>query len=269
MRRRNRWGDNDRNWGPFTYAKDTFYKSTAIALRSGDDEYPGCSLRVSAFGHTFITSIPPILPPWRRKVHAGWDAATVARLGRDWYWDVDPREIGISLSDGHLSVRFGRQAMDSSIDMQWGCFLPWTQWRHVRHSAYDLEGNHFCDFPEMRLETWDRYEEVRKSCPTASFEFDDFDGERITATTRIEERQWLFGTGWFKWLSLFRAPRISRSLDIQFSSETGKRKGSWKGGTIGHGIEMTAGELHEVAFRRYCSEHQMTFIGTLPTPPEE
>ncbi len=64
----------------------------------------------------------------------------------------------------------------------------------------------------------------------------------------------LFGTGWFKWLSWFRAPKIRRSLAIEFSGETGPEKGSWKGGTVGTGIDMRPGELHESAFRRYCGE---------------
>ena len=45
------------------------------------------------------------------------------------------------------------------------------------------------------------------------------------------------------------------------AGETGKRKGSWKGGTIGHSIGMEPGELHESAFRRYCTEHNMVFGG--------
>ena len=76
-----------------------------------------------------------------------------------------------------------------------------------------------------------------------------------------EEREWHFGTGWFKWLSWFRPRKIRRSLDLRFSGETGDRKGSWKGGTLGHSINMLAGEMHELAFRRYCLEHKMTFIG--------
>jgi len=91
--------------------------------------------------------------------------------------------------------------------------------------------------------------------------FRDFDGEELTATTHISEHEWHFGEGQFKWLSLFRRPKISRSLDISFSGETGRRKGSWKGGTTGHSIEMLPGELHYAAFQRYCAEHQMTFIG--------
>jgi hypothetical protein len=87
--------------------------------------------------------------------------------------------------------------------------------------------------------------------------FNDFDGEVITATTHIEEREWRFGTGWFAWLSLFRRPRIIRSLDIRFSAEVGPRKGSWKGGTMGHSIEMLPGELHRGAFQRYAAKHNL------------
>lgn len=47
------------------------------------------------------------------------------------------------------------------------------------------------------------------------------------------------------------------------------RKGSWKGGTIGHSIEMPPGELHADAFRRYCAEHNMTFSDPLPSTDGE
>jgi hypothetical protein len=84
----------------------------------------------------------------------------------------------------------------------------------------------------------------------------------LSAKTRIEEREWRYGRGWFKWLSWFRQPKVWRALDIDFSGETGEEKGSWKGGTMGTSIGMLPGELHESAFRRYCAEHNMTFIGS-------
>jgi len=90
--------------------------------------------------------------------------------------------------------------------------------------------------------------------PKACFEFEDYDGKKIVAATHIEEREWKRGTGWFKWLSLIWSNKVSRSLDIRFSEEVGPEKGSWKGGTLGHGIEMLPGELHEAAFRRYCEQ---------------
>jgi hypothetical protein len=106
---------------------------------------------------------------------------------------------------------------------------------------------------------WEEKRKIEESCPSITFQFSDFDGEKITARTHIEEYQWLFGAGWFKWLAWFRKPKICRYLEIEFANETGRRKGSWKGGTLGHAIEMAPNELHEAAFRRYCAEHEMTF----------
>lgn len=272
-RNRRRWGDNDHHFGPLTYARDgKHFRHLAVILTSGCDEYPGVSLRVSGFGHTVILALPQwALRPYREKVPArSWDAATIARLGRDWYWLVDAREYGFSLSDGHLNVRLGRQSMDSSTEQNWGCFLPWTQWRFVRSSFYGLQGEHLATIARgsrgsaWRLQ-WEKERKLKDATPTAAFDFDDFDGERITAVTRIEEGEWRFGTGWFKWLSLFRRARIRRHLDLRFSAEVGRRKGSWKGGTIGHSIEMRPGELHEAAFRRYCDQEGLTFVGAAAT----
>ncbi len=262
-----RWSDSDKYVGPFTFARDRSYKHLAMMLSSGDhdDEHGRCRLRISIWGFTFIAALPQIIRPYREKVTAlGWDGATIERLGRDWYWQLDEREYGFSYHEGHLSLKLGRQTHDSSTTQSKGYFLPWTQWRFIRHSLYGLKGEHFWTEPKRVVgEPYDFMARTiaRDTCPSASFSFKDFDGEELTANTVVEEREWKFGEGYFKWLSLFRRKKIRRDLDIQFSGETGQRKGSWKGGTVGHSIEMRPGELHEEAFRRYCSEHGMTFIG--------
>lgn len=265
---RRRWSDNDHYFGPFTYARDSRgYRPFAIVLASGEEEYPGASLRFSGFGHTLILALPGwVLHPYRQKVEAKtWDDATVERLGRNWYWHIDRREYGFSLSGGFLDVSFGRQTDDSSTEQRWGYFLPWKEWRHVRHSFYDLKGEHIATLPntgEAYLGNpgrWEREREIADATPTLSFEFNDFDGEHITASTKIEEREWHRGTGWFKWLSWFCPAKISRSLDLRFSAEVGRRKGTWKGGTVGHSIDMLPGELHEAAFKRYCDQNDLAF----------
>jgi hypothetical protein len=270
--RANRWGDNDRYLGPFTFSWSgrKGYRPLAVIARSwgsGDDDTGPAELRLSLVWFTFIVSLPPVLWPKRKKVYPSWDAATVARLGRDWYWDVKVREYGFSYSDGFLQVHYGICPGDSSQDQTWSKHLPWTQWRHVRHSLYGLKGEHFWTEPQGAK--WDAYSEAKDKCPRVAFDFEDHDGERLVATTMIGEREWLFGTGWFKWLSWFRPAKIRRSLDIEFSGETGPEKGSWKGGTVGAGIDMLPGELHEAAFRRYCTEdhrskyrkYQVKFVG--------
>lgn len=260
-----RWSDNDHRVGPFIYARDRRYKSLSVMLDSGDwDERLGCRLRLSAFGHTFIVALPPVIKPWHEKVFPNWDVATVLRLGRNWYWNTEPREFGFHCAEGHFGLHFGRQSHDSRTERSKGWFLPWTQWRHVRHSFYDLTGELFWTEPtgDYRLGQqvdWNTLHTAQQNCPSQTFSFVDYDGEKLSASTRIEEREWHFGEGWFKWLSWFRAPKIHRTLDIHFSGETGRRKGSWKGGTIGTGIDMRPGEFHQGAFRRYCAENNMEF----------
>lgn len=251
-----RWSDDDRKFGPFIYARDGAYRSFAIMLSSGDDDdYPGCRLRFSGFGRTLIAAIPRIISPWSQWV------PTRSAVGG--YYDTHTREYGFSLSrtgmvggSSSLHVHYGPQTGDSRTTKSKCYFLPWTQWRHVRHSLYDASGELHCTIPEKMR--WSDCRDMVDSCQVLTFRFNDFDGEVLHATTRIEEREWRFGEGWFKWLSWFRKPMISRYLDIQFSGETGREKGSWKGGTVGHSIEMLPGEMHEAAFRRYCAQHEMT-----------
>ncbi len=260
-----RWGDHDHYLGPFTFAWSDHYRTIAISVQSGDEDERKAYFRLSLGRVSFLAALPTwLIRPERKRVQAKyWSAQDIERMGRDWYWEAIPREYGFSINDGHLSVHYGRVTGDSSTEQYWGCFLPWTQWRHVRHSFYGLQGDRLFDEPQGRRgklgdaewnERWKAQQERRDSVPTAAFVIKDFDGEELTATTKIEEREWRFGTGYFKWLSLFRRPKIRRSLDISFSGETGPEKGSWKGGAIGTGIDMLPGELHEAAFRRYCDE---------------
>ena len=255
------WSNTERRFGPLVYDRSSIYTIGIELVSCGEeDEDRRASLRFFALNRTLILRLPGwVLRPYREKVKfTHISDADIARLGRDWYWRIDERAFGFTIHEGHLSVAFGRQTHDSSTEKRWGKFLPWTQWRHVRHSFCDMDGDLFAHVPDR---DWEARQKLEVACPVEIFDFMDFDGERITATTRIEEREWRFGEGWFRWLSLFRSPKIRRSLDLRFSAEVGPRKGSWKGGTIGHGIEMHSGELHEAAFRRYCAENNLTFVG--------
>lgn len=283
-----RWGDNDRYLGPFTWHPGDYIRYGVI-LQSQGEESPSY-LRLHFWRWTLCITTPNWLcPPHKEKRYPQWDEETVKRLGRDWYWEIDQRAYGFQLSKSgdvgnsdFLQLYYGRAGgsmMDSSVEQRWSCFLPWTQWRHVRRSFYGLEGEHLFDEPQGRWnrlgdaewnERWKAQQAREDAVPTAAFAIKDCDGEELTAATRIEEREWRAGVGYFKWLSFFRKPKISRSLDIRFSGETGPEKGSWKGGTIGTSIEMLPGELHEVAFRRYCDQehrskyrkYKVEFIGS-------
>jgi len=150
-------------------------------------------------------------------------------------------------------------------EKRWSCFLPWTQWRFVRFSIYDLNGDHFGTI-YGRI---DSSSKMVADCPKAKFDLIDFDGTTIVATTYIEELEWKFGQKWFKWLSWFRKPMVRRKLEIKFNKEVGPNKNDWKGGVVGTSIEMLPGELHENALRRYCDKehkskyntYRITYVG--------
>lgn len=265
--RHQRWSDHDHYWGPFTLAYPDHH-GLGVMLDSGHGEYPGCSIRFYLGKLTLLVALPQIIQPYRERHWPCWDAETVQRLGRDYYDEEFAREFGFNFAgEGTLHVRWGRQTHSSNTTRSRCFFLPWANWRHVRLSYYEPNHAHFWTEPErdrskpIDFDSPEYWSNAKDRCPSVTFDFYDYDGERIKAQCVIEEREWRFGTGWFKWLSLFIPRKIRRSLDIKFSAETGKRKGSWKGGTIGHGIDMSAGESPESAFRRYCREHNMTFVG--------
>ena len=249
--------DNDTRIGPFIVLGKTGidYRPVGFSLDSGDSEYPGCSLNFQAFGFWLQIAVPQLIKPWRQWV----DLRKYDWAHSNGYWDVHARKYGFSLSDGFMQVFYGQQTHDSSTDKVWCKHLPWTEWRFVRFILYDVDGKHF--WSQLGNGSGARsYEEQRaqeERVPKVRFKFIDYDGDIIEATTHIEEREWLRGDKWCKWLSFFYAPKVVRSLDIEFSKEVGPKKGSWKGGVMWTGINMLPGELHEGAFARYCLEHNL------------
>ena len=60
----------------------------------------------------------------------------------------------------------------------------------------------------------------------------------ITATIRVEEREWRPRA--FRWTKLFA--RTSKTITVDFDKEVGNQRGSWKGGTVGCSYTMLPGE---------------------------
>lgn len=273
----NRLTDNDRNFGPFTLAR--WNKRFAIMISSGDEEDGPCinTLMLNGFGWALRIRLPKVIQPWRIRHEAHWDEETINRLGRNHYFVTHEREFGFALSDmgngyDFLQVHFGAQTMDSDTTMDWCKHLPWKQWACVRSSIYNPDGSHFATKEKGKFFEFMR---IKEACPASYFGFEDFDGDMIVATCIIEEMEWHRGEGWFRWLKWFWPAKIRRSLDLRFSAEVGPEKGSWKGGTIGHGIEMLKGETPRTAFERYCAkEHdarhgrkfRLRFIGPCSAP---
>jgi hypothetical protein len=250
----NRLTANDTNLGPITIGeRSKTWRPIRLTLESGCDEYPGCSLTVGALGWSARLALPAIIKPWKEWIDTSREVWSKNPKGG--YWDIHRREYGFSLSDGFLQVFLGPQTHDSTTTRIWCKHLPWTQWRYVGERYFDLEGRQCGVFSldAAKGDRWAKQREIEAAVPVARFQLEDFDGTKVIATTRVEESECRFGVGWFEWLSLFRRPRLRRSMRIDFSGEVGYEKGSWKGGMTAHGIDLLPGELHEAAMRRYCA----------------
>lgn len=273
----NRLTNNDRNFGPLTLGR--WHQAFSAYINSRSLEGSGAYLMLTAFGWAFRLRVFSWMcqPRRARWVECNWDAETVKRLGCSGYWETHERRFGFSLSDmgngyDFLQCFFGPQTLDSSTTKSWSKHLPWKQWDHVRHSLYTPTGEHF--YTQPRGADYMDFFEKKDECPKVHFRFEDCDGELIVATCCIEEREWRKGSGWFRWLRRFSTPKVCRSLDLAFSAEVGPGKGSWKGGTIGHGIDMLPGESPKEAFQRYCSksherkgqQYSLRFIGPCDSP---
>lgn len=256
-----RWGDNDKHFGPLTFAKDRYAKY-GIVLDSGDNEdYPGCNLRFYFRHRTVILELPAIIKPtsrWIDTSHYPW----ASKHGG--YNEVGNKEFGFQLSDGFFQIFYGSQLdNDGPNDRQhksW--FLPWTQWTFYRRSLCDLNGNViFTQFNgDMKFKPWN---EAKKDQPTVVIPFLDFDGEQNEVSCSMEIWEWKFGSSWCQWLAWFRKSEIRKTLELSFVKETGKRKNSYKGGTTAHGITMMPNEDVNSAFDRYCAEHNFTRLSQL------
>ena len=244
--------DNDKKFGPFTWAISD-YNSYGFKFITGDSENADVDNHFILHAGKFVmrVRVPTRFKPWSKWVDTSkYEWSTNPDGG---YWQKHPKEYGFTLYDGLFSICYGVQAFDSTIDKRWGKFLPWTQWRFVRESLYDTKGEHYFTNFERRGKyrlSWEVRSVIYDSCPKMHFQIEDSDGMIVNVTTKIEEREWHFGEGSFKWLSWFRKPKIVRQLDIEFSDEVGPQKGSWQGGLIGTSIEMNDGELPEEAFKR-------------------
>lgn len=221
------------------------------------DRIPHCLLHIAGFGHHFWFKLPPIIKPkqkWVDLSHADW--ARVGRDGKKGYMDQIQRNYGFTVNNEALIVYYGIQPGNwtrddpSNSDHSKVYFIPWNETHMVRHSFYNLDHSIFAQYTET-TSSRDVAEKYRSSVPKIRISFNDFDGEQNVATCYIQERQWCYGSGWWKFIRYLKKPIVRRTLDITFDKETGRQKGDWKGGTIGTSIEIAPNESPLQAFIRY------------------
>lgn len=231
-----------------------------------------CLLHLAFFKHTFWFKIPRIFKPKQKWVDLDkcqW--ATPNADGKKGYIEHIRKEYGFSVNSEALHLYYGIQPMSWSKDDQENSdhskcyFIPWNETRRVRYDFFTPNHVYVTSANDNQNGSlnFDAIRKAREIVPKVKFKFNDYDGEEIIVTCYIEEMEWRYGTGLFKWVGWIRKPIIRRTLDLSFNKEIGYRKGSWKGGTLEHSVEISKGETPFSALQRYgCDVESYKDYGT-------
>lgn len=265
-----RYGDNDNHWWRFRYSpKSSGWTPTGIMLETSGGGYDESDrafniLSVSVRGRTLGIILPQFVKPYEKLRVFTPDGDDQPRS----YIETFRREFGFRIVEGSLCWHYGAQTHEWPGCKSKHWFFPWRETRHIRHSLYDDAGDHFADMPDHKpvrlgdVNSWKARAALEEACSVRMFLFaEKSDGDLRIATCRTEEREWRHGRGVWRWLLAWKRNKVSRSLSISYSDEVGRRKGSWKGGTLGTGIEFEKGELTPIeAFTRHCKKEELVFI---------
>lgn len=244
-----RWsGDEDRYFGPFTVhtARDP---SIGVVFKFSDgDERRESYVRIHLGKLTVLFPIPCFVKPWRQ-----WVDVPGLPEGPGGYWLTGSHEYGLDLKRHEAHWKWGAQKNHWPNGGSGCWFYPWSEQVPVSDVLVHPDGS------ERPLGQED-------AC-TTTFQVRDFDGEVIEAKVRFERSRYRVGKGLWHWLRLGKT-HTYHGVAIEFSAETGRRKGSWKGGVTGVYGPANHADGHEAALQKYCAEHGMTLLPQTPdTPP--
>lgn len=224
-------------------------------------------INIMFFKWSIYIQIPQILKPLPIQEYNNYS--------KSYYTTYLGREYGIYTFEDVVFLKYGiyndNWCRDSKYNSRMLILnMNWKQYTFVRNTIYDknfsvLWQKHDLDKSlnvNSDIDSWDFIENMSDD-NKFKFKFSDFDDEEITAICHIEERVWYKGRKEFSWLKYFTKPLIRLSLAIKYSSEVGHKKGSWKGGVIGTGIDFDINENIADVFKRHCDNNNLTFIEQL------
>lgn len=227
-----------------------------------------CMLNIHVWRWNLYLKIPQIFKPREKWVDLSRYEWATERDGVKGYTERIRREYGFSFLEDSIHIHYGIQPGSWSRDDPANSdhtkvfWYPW-QLEHVRHEILDLQQNIVYSGKEWEALEKPKYDKPWKEAfyfipdtrCIAFFPFwDKFNKCTVEAKCNIEEREWHRGlwpwlraiTKHFKW-----GRYVQRTLSVEFNEEVGKRKGSWKGGTLGCGMHMLPGETTQDAINRF------------------
>lgn len=272
----NRLTDNDKQISKrITYGREPTAGGNRLSLcfkayRDTDyHENPLYNTLVMNWGRHYLRiQLPSWIKPVEHRITPdSWDAATIQRLGRNWYPVYQSRRYGFSVFEDAVILYYGVQnnGCNSNLpdkDQQKYLNLPWKLYTFIGQRWYSPSGVLVKTHLDKHGPWKSRYDWQEKVLQKSYFTvIDQSDNSRVNVSAFITEREWHRGTSWCKWLKWFYKPLIKRVLEINFEKEVGPAKSSWKGGLMGTSIEIAPGETPLQAMQRYCDKEHSSREG--------
>ena len=175
--------------------------------------------------------------------------------------DCDAPQWGIAIHDNTFWLYKGGDGNWGGGSKYWTWNLPFFTKVHVRHDVVCDLSEPDEDNEDLHLVPYETLTKGKVYVPLNENELvkkyhydytDKYDGEVIPCTFWVEEREWR--PKWLTWTNMFKT--IRKYIEIEFDSEVGKEKGSWKGGCLGCGYDLLPGESPMDCIKRMERERE-------------
>jgi hypothetical protein len=155
------------------------------------------------------------------------------------------------------------------LHLNWGSrykiiTMPWRNWVQVSHDVLRPDGSWvpFVGSWEVgpprivndKGATLGGKEPDGRHIETHPYRYMLESGEVQERTAECHAERRIRRLRWLRWTPLFQ--ETTYAIDVRFGDEVGERTGSWKGGCIGCGWEMKAGETIQQCLKRMESERR-------------
>lgn len=154
-----------------------------------------------------------------------------------WADECDAPKWGLAIHNNTVWIHRGGKGNWNGGNKWWTWHIPFLTKNWVRTSILLKNGTWEHERKGDKKSFFEKEWKDRQASWTYDYT-DSYDGEVIPTTIYVDEREWR--PKWLMWTSRFA--RVSRTIDVHFSKECGRRKGDWKGGTLGCGYELLPNE---------------------------
>lgn len=237
----------------------SFYVSKAGYFDERPEIYTSLTQLIVLFTLPFLSMVSMwflLLTPF---IFFGWGKMYIYLPIRTGIQDCDSAAWGFNFHNNTIWIYIGGGG-NFEGGKKWKTFdLPWQyEWYRTSTLLKDLTWHHETKKNRTKWSVENRggvgsYEwlEENKWKETHPY-IDSYDGTVVKATIGVTEREWRMK--WLYWCPFFG--RTRETIEVEFDKEVGKRKGSWKGGTVGCGYEMLPDETPYHCLKRMENDRE-------------